>query len=159
MPQIDDVDRALASGDEAPARLAGLCRLYRNEHAAVRFLVGVLRNEKEDAESRLRALGQAYEGRLAQDRGSATELAALRRECAGLRRRAQEKEAETARMVDSLQRQMMSGLAAAVERARSLQAELDAANAEVRRLEREGGRDRWEDEYEAAVGGEKRGEE
>ena len=68
----EDIDQALQASD--CERLAGLCKVYRDEHAALRFMIGVLKLEKSDAEERMKTLSEAYEGKLVQSRSISAEV-------------------------------------------------------------------------------------
>ena len=67
----------------------------------------------------------------------ATQLTELRRENAALKTAAVDKQREMDSLVGTLQTQMMTGLSAAVEKTKTLQAQLEAMAAEKDRLEEE----------------------
>jgi len=133
--EAEDIDQALQAPD--CERLAGLCKVYRDEHSALRFLVGILKLEKSDAEERMKTLSEAYEGKLVQNRSISAELTTLRKENATLRKNAAEKEEAMEKMISTLQTQMTTGLSAAIQKTKALQMQLDAANLERERLERQ----------------------
>ena len=114
-----------------------LCQTYKDEHASLRFLLGILKLEKADAESRLGQLSEAFEAKSAQNKTMATQLTELRRENGTLKTAAVDKQREMDSLVGTLQTQMMTGLSAAVEKTKTLQAQLEAMAAEKERLEEE----------------------
>lgn len=114
-----------------------LCKTYKDEHASLRFLVGILKLEKSDAESRLSQLSDAFETKSAHNKTMATELTKLRKENAALKQAAIDKQKQMDAMVTSLQAQMMQGLSAAVEKTKKLQGELEAMTAEKEKLQEE----------------------
>ena len=114
-----------------------MCKTYKDEHASLRFLIGILKLEKSDAESRLGQLSEAFETKSAQNKTMATELTKLRGENAALKQAAADKQQQMDAMVTSLQAQMMQGLSAAVEKTKKLQAELEKVTAEKEQMQEE----------------------
>lgn len=114
-----------------------LCKTYKDEHASLRFLIGILKLEKSDAESRLGQLSEAFEAKSAQNKTMAAELTKLRGENAALKQAAADKQQQMDAMVTSLQAQMMQGLSAAVEKTKKLQAELEKVTAEKEQMQEE----------------------
>ena len=106
-----------------------LCQTYKDEHASLRFLLGIFKLEKADAESRLGQLSEAFATKSAQNKTMATQLTELRRENAALKTAAVDKQREMDSLVGTLQTQMMTGLSAAVEKTKTLQAQLEAMEA------------------------------
>jgi hypothetical protein len=135
----DTTGRSAAGGRDAVDRedCHGRCRAYKDEHASLRFLIGILKLEKSDAEARLGQLSEAFEAKSAQSKTMAAELTNLRGEAAALRQAAADKQAQMDAMVSSLQTQMMQGLSAAVEKTKKLQVELETVTAEKERLREE----------------------
>ena len=114
-----------------------LCKTYKDEHASLRFLIGILKLEKSDAESRLSQLSEAFETKSAQNKTMSADLTKLRRENAALKQAAADKQKQMDAMVTSLQAQMMQGLSAAVEKTKKLQGELEIMRAEKEKLREE----------------------
>jgi hypothetical protein len=130
----DEIDQKEKDDAKEPD-YKSLCQTYKDEHASLRFLLGILKLEKADAESRLGQLSEAFATKSAQNKTMAAQLTELRRENAALKTAAVDKEMDS--LVGTLQTQMMTGLSAAVEKTKTLQAQLEAMAAEKERLEEE----------------------
>ena len=131
----DEIDQKEEDAEEVDYK--SLCQTYKDEHASLRFLLGILKLEKADAESRLGQLSEAFEAKSAQNKTMATQLTELRRENGTLKTAAVDKQREMDSLLGTLQMQMMTGLSAAVEKTKTLQAQLEAMAAEKERLEEE----------------------
>eukprot|EP00978_Attheya_sp_CCMP212_P010902 scaffold26556_cov46-Attheya_sp.AAC.1 len=130
-PQMDNVTEAHSQHDYD--RLAAICRMYRDGHKQVRGLNGILKAEKSDAEERLRMLSGAYEMKLKQFNKMSSELTAIRRENSILQGRGGNDQ-NMHKLIFDLKRQMMTGLSAAVERNKKLEAQLNQARGAVTEL-------------------------
>jgi len=133
----DKIDQKEKEDAEEEPDYKTLCQTYKDEHASLRFLLGILKLEKADAESRLGQLSEAFAAKSAQNKSMAAQLTELRGENAALKAAAVDKQKEMDNMVGALQTQMMTGLSAAVEKTKTLQAQLEAMEAEKERLEEE----------------------